>query len=255
MPFSEKKLHEFYSEVGESERLSVLDTSALPAHIAIIMDGNGRWAEKQGLSRSKGHAAGVDALRETITACVRLGIPVLSAYAFSTENWKRPKKEVDFLMQLFADTLIKELPLFHQEEVKLKLIGDLSELPKKTQDTFQKGLRETAQYGNMTLVLAVNYGGRAEIVRATKRIVEQGYKPEVLTEDLFAQNLYTEGLPDPDLLIRTSGEMRLSNFLLFQLAYAEFYLTDTLWPDFSRSDLLSALLAYQKRNRRFGKAK
>lgn len=219
------------------------------------MDGNGRWAEKQGLSRSKGHAAGVDALRETITACVRLGIPVLSAYAFSTENWKRPKKEVDFLMQLFADTLIKELPLFHQEEVKLKLIGDLSALPQKTQETFQKGLRETAQYENMTLVLAVNYGGRAEIVRAAKRIVEQGCKPEELTEDLFAQNLYTEGLPDPDLLIRTSGEMRLSNFLLFQLAYAEFYLTDTLWPDFSRSDLLSALLAYQKRNRRFGKAK
>lgn len=254
MPFSEKKLHEFYSEVGESERLSLLDTSKLPAHLAIIMDGNGRWAEKRGLSRSKGHAAGVDALRETITACVRLGIPVLSAYAFSTENWKRPKKEVDFLMQLFADTLIKELPLFHQEEVKLKLIGDLSVLPQKTQETFQKGLRETAQYENMTLVLAVNYGGRAEIVRATKRIIEQGIQPEDVTEALFSQNLYTEGLPDPDLLIRTSGEMRLSNFLLYQLAYAEFYLTDTLWPDFSRSDLLSALLAYQKRNRRFGKA-
>lgn len=232
------------------------EKKAMPKHLGIIMDGNGRWAQARGLSRPEGHVAGVDSLRETVTTCVRLGIDVLSCYAFSTENWKRPQSEVDLLMHLFATTLLKELPLFHQENVRLCFFGDLSALPRETLDVFQRGLDETADHTGMTFALAVNYGSRAEIARAAREIaldVERGALGAVdVDEGLLASRLYTEGLPDPDLLIRTSGELRLSNYLLWQLAYTEFYVTDLYWPDFDRWEFLRALRAFQSRKRRFG---
>lgn len=252
MPDLAEKRAAFFEGAPGKYSLCKLNLDALPKHVSIIMDGNGRWAKAKGLSRTEGHAAGVDTLREIITASVRLGIPVLSAYAFSTENWKRPQEEVDFLMQLFAETLLEELPLFHQEHVKLKLIGDISSLPEKTYETFKRGLEETKNYGAMTLMLAVNYGSRKEIVEAARSIIEAGVPASELTESLFESHLYTHNLPDPDLLIRTSGELRLSNFLLYQLAYSELYVTDTLWPDFDRFEYLKTLLAYQARERRFG---
>lgn len=252
MAFDLDKLAAYYKDAAEEFSLDTLDLHTLPRHVSIIMDGNGRWAKARGLSRSQGHAAGVDALREIITATVRLGIPYLSAYAFSTENWKRPKKEVAFLMQLFAETLLRELPLFHQEHVKLKLIGDIKTLPKKTRDTFKQGLQETEEYSEMTLMLAVNYGARAEIIRAAKALIRSGIPAQEVDEEVFSAHLYTTSIPDPDLLIRTSGEFRLSNFLLYQIAYSELYVTDTFWPDFDRYAYLKALLSYQKRVRRFG---
>lgn len=233
-----------------------LDLERLPKHIAIIMDGNGRWATSRGLDRARGHRAGVLALKETITACVRLGIDVLSAYAFSTENWKRPRREVDLLMRLFAETLLKELPLFFEHQVRLEFLGDLSALPKKTREIFEKGRARTAHHKGMVLALAVNYGARAEILRATQVLASQVQKGELAVSDIdettFTSQLYTAGLPDPELLIRTSGELRLSNFLLWQLAYAEFYPTRVFWPDFDRYELLRAIRAFQKRDRRFG---
>nr|WP_239470962.1 isoprenyl transferase [Olsenella uli] len=233
-----------------------LDLERIPRHVSIIMDGNGRWATARGLDRSKGHVAGVDALREAVTTSVRLGIDVFTVYAFSTENWRRPKREVDLLMHLFATTLVKELPLFHQENVRLRFLGDLDALPERTRVVFQRGLDETADHTGMVFALAVNYGSRAEIARAARslaRDVAAGtLEPDQIDEDALAGRLYTAGLPDPDLLIRTSGEMRLSNYLLWQLAYTEFYVTDTLWPDFDRWDYLRAVVAYQGRSRRFG---
>lgn len=252
----EEKLRAYFADSPSDIALEDIDLGRIPRHISIIMDGNGRWATKRGLKRSQGHVAGVDSLREAVTTSVRLGVDVLSVYAFSTENWRRPKKEVDLLMHLFASTLVKELPLFHQENVRLRFFGDIESLPKKTYEVFERGLRETADYTGMTFALAVNYGSRAELVRATKllarRVADGSLDPEDIDERALDSSLYTTGLPDPELLVRTSGEMRLSNYLLWQLAYTEFYVTDVLWPDFDKWEYLRAIRSYQRRDRRFG---
>ncbi len=256
MDRDDKLLQEFYAASPGDITLDDIDLQRIPSHVSIIMDGNGRWAQARGLDRSRGHVAGVDALRETVTTSVRLGLDVLSVYAFSTENWRRPKREVELLMHLFATTLIKELPLFHQENVRLRFLGDLTALPRKTFDVFQQGLDETADHTGMTFALAVNYGSRAEIANAcsllARRVADGVLDPQDINEELLSSQLYTAGLPDPELLVRTSGELRLSNYLLWQLAYTEFYVTDTLWPDFDRWELLRAIGAFQQRNRRFG---
>lgn len=256
MERNEEKLKLYFSNPPEDISLDDISLEALPKHISIIMDGNGRWAKARGLDRSQGHIEGVKALRETITACVRLGIDNLSAYAFSTENWCRPQREVDLLMHLFASTLVRELPLFARENVRLVFLGDIDALPAKTRDTFKQGLTETANNTGMTLALAVNYGSRAEITRAAKLIAQEvsegTLRLDEIDSDTVSSKLYTAGMPDPELLIRSSGELRLSNYLLWQLAYTEFYVTDMMWPDFGRWELLRALRSYQGRERRFG---
>ncbi|MGQ5426304.1 isoprenyl transferase [Thermophilibacter sp. ZX-H3] len=256
MQRDEAKLREYYAAAPADICLADVDLDRVPSHVSIIMDGNGRWAQARGLDRSRGHVAGVDALREAVTTSVRLGLDALSVYAFSTENWRRPQREVDLLMHLFATTLVNELPLFHQENVRLRFLGDLDALPEKTRQVFQRGLDETSDHTGMTFALAVNYGSRAEIARAARQIAQEvaagSLDPSDVDEDALASRLYTAGLPDPDLLIRTSGELRLSNYLLWQLAYTEFYVTPTFWPDFSRWDFLRAVVSYQSRSRRFG---
>ncbi|WP_293814200.1 isoprenyl transferase [uncultured Parolsenella sp.] len=255
----EQKLIEYFADAPDDISLSDVNLDHLPSHISVIMDGNGRWATRQGKERGEGHIAGISSLRETITACVRLGVDVLSAYAFSTENWKRPQHEVDLLMHLFATTLLKELPLFHQENVRLVFLGDIEALPEKTRDVFEEGLAETAGNTGMVLALAVNYGARAELARAARTLAARVASGDINIEDIdegaVAASLYTADLPDPELLIRTSGELRLSNYLLWQLAYSEFYVTDTLWPDFDRWELLRGIKAFQGRDRRFGGVK
>ena len=259
MQFDTDKLVQYFSDAPEDISLSDINLETIPSHVSIIMDGNGRWATARGLDRTEGHKAGVLSLREAVTTSVRLGLDVLSVYAFSTENWKRPQREVDLLMRLFAETLLKELPLFHQENVKLRFFGDLDALPEKTRKTFQRGLDETAQNTGMTFALAVNYGSRAELTRAAvllaNQIAEGSASADSVTPADLEKNLYTAGLPDPDLLIRTSGELRLSNYLLWQLAYSELYVTQTYWPDFSKWDFLRAIKDYQSRERRFGGVK
>lgn len=259
MQFDTDKLVQYFSDAPEDISLSDINLESIPSHVSIIMDGNGRWATARGLDRTEGHKAGVLSLREAVTTSVRLGLDVLSVYAFSTENWKRPQREVDLLMRLFAETLLKELPLFHQENVKLRFFGDLEALPEKTRNTFQCGLDETAQNTGMTFALAVNYGSRAELTRAAvllaHQIAEGTVSADSVTSADLEKNLYTAGLPDPDLLIRTSGELRLSNYLLWQLAYSELYVTQTYWPDFSKWDFLRAIKDYQSRERRFGGVK
>lgn len=235
------------------------ETSGLPRHIAIILDGNGRWAKKRGLPRTAGHAAGSENFRKIATYCKDIGVDYLTVYAFSTENWKRPQREVNLLMHLFATTLVKELPLFHQENVRLRFLGDLDALPEETRLVFQRGLDETADHTGMVFALAVNYGSRAEIARAARELAAEVAAGEreagSIDADAVSGHLYTQGLPDPDLLIRTSGELRLSNYLLWQLAYSEFYVTDTYWPDFTRWDMLRAVRSFQARDRRFGGVK
>lgn len=259
MQFDTDKLVQYFSDAPEDISLSDINLKTIPSHVSIIMDGNGRWATARGLDRTEGHKAGVLSLREAVTTSVRLGLDVLSVYAFSTENWKRPQHEVDLLMRLFAETLLKELPLFYQENVKLRFFGDLEALPEKTRKTFQRGLDETAQNTGMTFALAVNYGSRAELTRAAvflaNQIAEGKVSADSVTPSDFEKYLYTAGLPDPDLLIRTSGELRLSNYLLWQLAYSELYVTQTYWPDFSKWDFLRAIKDYQGRERRFGGVK
>ena len=259
MRYDEAKLAEYFSQAPEDVSLADIDMARIPGHVSIIMDGNGRWAQARGLDRSRGHVAGVDSLREAVTTSVRLGLDVLSVYAFSTENWKRPQEEVNMLMHLFATTLLHELPLFHQENVRLRFFGDLTALPEETRKVFQQGLDETADHTGMVFALAVNYGSRAEIARAARELAREVAAGErdvnSIDADAVAANLYTVGLPDPDLLIRTSGEMRVSNFLLWQIAYSEFVCTETLWPDFDRYEFLRALLEFQSRDRRFGAVK
>ena len=259
MQFDTDKLVQYFSDAPEDISLSDINLETIPSHVSIIMDGNGRWATARGLDRTEGHKAGVLSLREAVTTSVRLGLDVLSVYAFSTENWKRPQHEVDLLMRLFAETLLKELPLFYQENVKLRFFGDLEALPEKTRKTFQRGLDETAQNTGMTFALAVNYGSRAELTRAAVFLANQIAEGKVFADSVtpsnFEKYLYTAGLPDPDLLIRTSGELRLSNYLLWQLAYSELYVTQTYWPDFSKWDFLRAIKDYQGRERRFGGVK
>lgn len=254
-----KAFNEYFADAPVSSSFSKLDTGRLPRHVAVIMDGNGRWAQQRGLSRGHGHMAGIDALRQAITASVRLGLEALTVYAFSTENWTRPQEEVDLLMSLFAQTLIDELPLLHRENVRLQYLGDMAALPQETRETFERGLAETADHTGMVLAVAVNYGGRQEIVHAARRLCEQvaagDLSPAEVDEAALASQLWTAPLPDPELLIRTSGEKRISNYLLWQCAYSEFVFLDVLWPDFTRWDLIDALVEYQGRHRRFGGVK
>lgn len=236
--------------------LDDIDMNRLPHHISCIMDGNGRWATARGLARTEGHKAGIVALREIITTAVRLGVDVLSAYAFSTENWGRPQHEVNVLMHLFAKTFIDELPLLKRENVRVVFLGDITALPKKTRDVFEYGLKECEAHTGMVLALAVNYGARAEIVRAARSLAKDVLAGSIdiddIDEEAVGERLYTAGLPDPELIIRTSGELRISNYLLWQAAYSEFYITDTYWPDFDRWGMLRAIAAFQGRDRRFG---
>ena len=229
----------------------------LPKHIAIIMDGSGRWATQRGLPRILGHRAGAEAVRRISEACCDLGISALTLYAFSWENWDRPQEEIHELMSLLDEFLAGEAPALHKNRIRLRAIGRLSELPGGVLTQLNEIMGQTARYTKMTLTLALSYGGRQEIVDAARRIaqlVRNGQcRPEEIDEAFFAQHLYLPDLPDPDLLIRTSGEQRISNFLLWQLSYTELYVTPRLWPDFTKDDLLDAIRAYQQRERRFGK--
>ena len=227
-------------------------TGPLPAHVAIIMDGNGRWAAQRHLPRVEGHRAGIDSVRDVLETSARMGIEVLTLYAFSVENWKRPRAEVNTLMMLLKRYIRLELGTLHSNNIRFQVIGRADELAPDVQRELELGIRQTAGNTGMLFNIALNYGGRAEIVDAARRAIEAGLRPEELDEERFARFLYTAGQPDPDLLIRTSGEMRVSNYLLWQIAYAEIYVTETLWPDFRRRHLLEAVLAYQKRERRYG---
>ena len=233
-----------------------IDKEKLPRHIAIIMDGNGRWAKKKSLNRISGHIKGVDAVREIVTACRELGIKVLTLYAFSMENWKRPKDEVKALMELLKTYLLKEADEMVQNNIRLCAIGRLEDLPSDVRKILRETMKKTNQCDGMILNLALSYGGRSEILYAVQGILSDLKNGEIKLEDLtpqrFSQYLWTRGIPDPDLLIRTSGEFRISNFLLWQVAYTELYVTETLWPDFDRQELLKAIADYQSRERRFG---
>ncbi len=229
----------------------------MPKHIAVIMDGNGRWAKKKGAARIFGHRNAIQAVKDVTEGCGELGIKYLTLYAFSTENWGRPKEEVDGLMELLVNTLKKEINSLHENQVKLRTIGDISHLPIECQDNLKEAIASTKDNNGLTMILALSYSGRWEIVEAARAVasqVEAGrLHSEDITEATFSQYLKTSGIPDPELLIRTSGEMRISNFLLWQIAYTELFVTKTLWPDFRREDLYEAICAYQTRDRRFGK--
>jgi len=224
----------------------------LPAHVAIIMDGNGRWAAERRLPRVEGHRNGVEAVRETVESATALGLRVLTLYAFSVENWKRPATEIGALMMLLKRYLRSELKTLLKNDIRFRVIGRPEGLPADVQAELTTAIDRTADNRGMIFNLALNYGGRTEIVDAARRALEQGIAPSEMTEERFAGLLYTAGQPDPDLLVRTSGELRVSNFLLWQIAYAEIYVTDTYWPDFRRRHLLEAILAFQKRERRYG---
>ena len=229
-----------------------IDPERLPQHIAIIMDGNGRWARRRGLPRVAGHKAGIEPVRATVETCASLGLRALTLYAFSVENWKRPRAEVETLWRLLRIYLRSELPVMHRHGIRFTAMGRLDALPEFVRDELSSVIESTAANAGMQLNLAINYGGRAEIVDAVRALVEDARRGETIDEAAISARLYTAGMPDPDLLIRTSGEMRVSNFLLWQIAYAELYVTETLWPDFCRGELLRAILDYQKRDRRFG---
>ncbi len=242
----------------EEERLlKDVDARRLPQHVAIIMDGNGRWAQRRHLPRVAGHRAGVQSARTVIETCAGLNIPALTLYAFSMENWRRPKAEIDFLMRLLREYLRKELPRIQRNNIRLVVIGRADQLPTEVRADVEKAMEQTAGNTGMKLAVALNYGARAELVDAFNSILDQvrhnhGIANARVDEEMISRHLYTAGLPDPDLLIRTSGEMRVSNFLLWQIAYAEIYVTETLWPDFARGQLYEALLDFQKRERRYG---
>lgn len=233
-----------------------LNKDKLPAHLAIIMDGNGRWAQKRLMNRILGHEKGIDAVRRVVRLSSKIGISYLTLYAFSNENWNRPSPEVSALMKLLERYLLKELPEMMQNSIRLNAIGRLDLLPASARKTLNRCIQETENNKGMVLTLALSYGGRAEIIDAVKKMASEMAADMVnaqeITEEQFSSYLYTAGMPDPDFLIRTSGEMRISNFLLWQIAYAEIYVTDTLWPDFGEEDLITALIDYQKRERRFG---
>ncbi|NET59552.1 MAG: isoprenyl transferase [Symploca sp. SIO2E6] len=234
-----------------------LDQKLLPRHVAVIMDGNGRWAKRRGLPRIIGHRQGVDALKNLLRCCDDWGIKALTAYAFSTENWGRPHEEVDFLMTLFERVLMRELQEMMEENVRIEFVGNLAVLPQSLQTQIERSMNLTKKNTGIQFTVATNYGGRQEILQATRAIATQVKQGQIqldeINEALFSQHLYTANVCDPDLLIRTSGEMRLSNFLLWQMAYAEIYITDALWPDFDRGEFHLALSNYQQRHRRFGK--
>ncbi|MGD1805421.1 polyprenyl diphosphate synthase [Dapis sp. BLCC M126] len=234
-----------------------LKPERLPHHVAVIMDGNGRWAKDRGLPRIMGHRRGVEALKDLLRCCRDWGIEALTAYAFSSENWGRPLEEVNFLMTLFERVLRQELQEMMAEDVQIRFVGNLSSLPLSLQAEIKHSMETTRQNQGIKFTVATNYGGRQEIIQACQAIatqVQKGLlKPEEINEEIFEQYLYTAGISHPDLLIRTSGEMRISNFLLWQIAYSEIYVTETFWPDFNRPEFHRALYAYQQRERRFGK--
>ncbi|HME45863.1 MAG TPA: isoprenyl transferase [Syntrophorhabdales bacterium] len=229
----------------------------LPLHVAIIMDGNGRWARQRNLPRLEGHIAGIESVREAVTATREIGIPYLTLYAFSKENWSRPKEEVRGLWHLLELYLRKELPMMMEHEIRFRAIGDLGDLPKKVRAMLKDVMEQTAKHKALTLTIALSYSGREEILQAVRSLLQhvQAGRVKRIDERAFSRYLYTAGMPDPDLLIRTSGEMRLSNFLLWQMAYAEIYVTETLWPDFRREAYEEALLEFTRRERRFGSLK
>ncbi len=228
----------------------------IPEHVALIMDGNGRWAKKRNLPRVMGHRAGIKTVRRVIEASLELGVKYLTLYTFSTENWKRPKKEVNALMSLLREYLIKELKQFNKEEVRLLAIGQLERLPQSVKEALDRAMDKTKDNSRLTLTLALSYGGRNEIVQASKKIAEDikinKIRPDQINEELFSKYLYTHKIPDPDLLIRTSNELRLSNFLLWQISYTELYFCHKLWPDFTKRDFKRIVEDYKKRERRFG---
>ncbi len=239
------------------ELINTIDKDKLPRHIAIIMDGNGRWAKQRGLLRALGHETGTKSVKKVIEACAKLGIKNLTLYAFSTENWNRPKIEIEALMRILVNSLKKDLPTLERNNIRLNAIGNLSLLPIRAQKELQEVIAKTANNNHLTLTLALSYGSRDEIISAVKKISDK-VKNNIISVDsiddsIINEHLYTQNLPEVDLLIRTSGEHRISNFLLWQIAYAELYFTDILWPDFKEHDLYQAIISYQKRERRFGK--
>ena len=244
----------FISPGSEEERLvRQLDPSRLPRHVAVIMDGNGRWAEKRHKPRIEGHRAGAKAVQEVVESCARLGVGFLTLYAFSKENWKRPKKEVALLWRLLEEYLHKQDKTLIKNKIRILAIGQREGIPASTENELERVEAMTRDFDRLTVVMALNYSGRTEILDAVKRILEERDLDSArLDEETFSRRLYTAGIPDPDLLIRTSGELRISNFLLWQIAYSEIWITPVLWPDFRRRDFLQALVDYQKRERRFG---
>ncbi|MFB3853241.1 MAG: isoprenyl transferase [Vicinamibacterales bacterium] len=239
-------------DAPEARLVRQVDFARLPVHVAIIMDGNGRWAARRNLPRVQGHQAGIETVREIYEASARLGIGVLTLYAFSVENWKRPETEVATLMSLLKDYLRLELETLVGNNTRFRVIGRVDDLQPDIRDELRDAEKRTEGATGMRFNIALNYGGRTEIVDAVRRLIRDGVRPEDVDERRISDYLYTAGQPDPDLLIRTSGELRVSNFLLWQIAYAEIWVTDTLWPDFRRNDLLEGILAYQKRDRRYG---
>jgi len=239
---------------AEAELLGQIDLRCLPRHLAVIMDGNGRWAKRRHLPRIAGHRAGIRAVRHVVEACARLGIPYLTLYAFSMENWKRPHTEIKLLMGLLRQYLKKEIRELNQHKIRLGVIGRIQELPPPVVHDLEEALEKTRQNTGLRLTLALNYGARTELVDAVRELLASVGRngSAIIDEAALSARLYTRDLPDPDLLIRTSGELRLSNFLLWQAAYAELWITDTLWPDFERKDLFQAIVDYQKRERRYG---
>jgi undecaprenyl diphosphate synthase len=251
-----KELEGFIEPGSEEEKLiKKIDFSRLPRHIAIIMDGNGRWAKERNLPRIRGHEEGIKSVKETVETCARLGIKYLTLYAFSKENWKRPKTEVNALWKLLENYLRNEDKILVENNLSLKMIGQLEGLPNSVQRELKRVIDLTKNNNGMYIILALNYGGRTEIVDAVRKLFDEakkGFDINNLDESSFSKFLYTSEFPDPDLVIRTSGEMRISNFLLWQIAYSEIWITPVLWPDFRKRDLLEAILDYQKRERRFG---
>ncbi len=238
------------------ELINQIDKNNIPEHVAIIMDGNGRWAKKRFLPRSAGHHEGMKRVIEIVETAEKLDIKYLSLYAFSTENWKRPQEEIDNLMKLLIQYIKTELDRIHKNNVKIQTMGDISKLPRASREEVERAIKTTKNNDKMILNIGLNYGGRDEIILGIKNILEDikmgNIKEEEIDENLFSDYLYTKGLPDPDLLIRPSGELRLSNFMLYQIAYTEFWFSDILWPDFKEEDFYRAIIDYQKRNRRFG---
>ncbi|WP_148206910.1 isoprenyl transferase [Natranaerobius thermophilus] len=236
--------------------LNKIDYQNVPRHIAIIMDGNGRWAKSRALPRIAGHRAGVEAIKRVSEISQEIGIEIITMFAFSTENWKRPKKEVEFLMSLPKEYLKKELQNLKENNIKITIMGDTSAIPAKTLEVIEQGVEETKNNTALNLNFALNYGGRAEIVQAVRKIAakasDREIDPKTISEDIISQHLYNPEIPDPDLMIRSSGEQRLSNFLLWQLAYSELWFPEVYWPDFQKEHLLQAVLAYQNRERKFG---
>jgi len=247
----------FFAKGSGGQLLPLLSVSEVPSHVAIIMDGNGRWAQARGLPRLAGHRAGAKAVREAIATCLELGINVLTIYSFSSENWARPPDEIAGLMDLFVEVLRQELGNLEKMGVKVVVAGDIEGLPTATRTAFEECVTRTAANDRMTLVVALNYGGRGEILSACRAIakacVENRLSADMIDEKTFASHLFTRDIPDPDLVIRTSGEMRISNFLLWQIAYSELWVTDALWPDFDRHEFLRAIVDFQRRDRRFGR--